>query len=85
MLFLCSNCDTISAFCEQVEDVSEASRKGVGTSKAPAGRACRAIPSTTPRPAHLDDLYQRTTLCLEEAQKAEVAALLAEFADVFAR
>ena len=85
MLFLCSNCDTISAFCEQVEDVSEASQKGVGTSEAPAGRACRAIPSTTPRPAHLDDLYQRTTSCLEEAQKAEVTALLAEFADVFAR
>ena len=75
--------DTIAAFCEPVEDVSEASRKGVRTSEAPAGRACRAIPSTTP--AHLDDLYQRTTSCLEEAQKAEVAALLAEFADVFAR
>ena len=77
--------DTIAAFCEPVEDVSEASRKGVGTSEAPAGRACRVIPSTTPRPAHLDDLYQRTTSCLEEAQKAEVAALLADFADVFAR
>ena len=43
------------------------------------------IPSTTPLPAHLDDLYQRTTSCLEEAQKTEVAALLAEFADVCAR
>ena len=77
--------DTIAAFCEPVEDHSEASRKGVGTSEAPAGRACRAIPSTTSRPVHLDDLYQRTTSCLKEAQKAEVAALLAEFADVFAR
>ena len=77
--------DTIAAFCEPVEDVSEASRKGVRTSEAPAGRACRAIPSTTPWPAHLDDHYQRTTSCLEEAQKAEVAALLAQFADVFAR
>lgn len=41
-------------------------------------------PSTTPLPAHLDDLYQRASLCLEEAQKAEVAALLSEFANVFA-
>ena len=76
---------TIAALCEPVEDVPEASRKEVETGETPAGRACRVAPSITPLPAHLDDLYQRTTSCLEEAQKAEVAALLAEFADVFAR
>ena len=42
-------------------------------------------PSTTPLPAYLDDLHQRSTSRLEEAQKAEVAALLPEFAHVFAR
>ena len=31
------------------------------------------------------DLYQRTSSYLEETQKAEVEALLVEFADVFAR
>ena len=45
----------------------------------------RVIPSITPLPAHLDNLYQRTTSCLKEAQKMKVAALLAEFADVCAR
>ena len=35
-------------------------------------------------PSHLDDFYWRTALCLEETQKNEVTALLAEFADVFA-
>ena len=68
-----------------MEDVSEASWKGVETNEALAGRACWVTPSTTPLPAHLDDLYQKTSSCLEEAQKAEVEALLAEFADVFAR
>ncbi|KAK2553045.1 hypothetical protein P5673_025770 [Acropora cervicornis] len=72
--------DTIASLCEPVEDVSIASRKGVERSGAPAGRACRVTPSTTPLPAYLDDLHQRSISCLEEAQKAEVAALLAEFA-----
>ena len=77
--------DTIALLCEPVEDVSVASRKGVERSGAPAGRPCRVTPSTTPLPAYLDDLHQRSTSCLEEAQKAEVAALLLEFAHVFAR
>ena len=33
---------------------------------------------------HLDDLFQRTASCLGEAQNVDVAALLAEFSDVFA-
>ena len=74
--------DTIASLCEPVEDVSVASRKGFDGSGNPAGRACRVTPSTTP--AYLDDLHQRSTSCLEEAQKAEVAALLAEFAHAFA-
>lgn len=76
--------DTIASLCEPVEDVSVASRKGVDRSGNPAGRACRVTPSSTPLPAYLDDLHQRSTSCLEEAQKAEVAALLAEFAHAFA-
>ena len=75
--------DTIASLCEPVEDVSVDSRKGVDRSGTPAGRACRVTPSTTPLPAYLDDLHQRSTSCLEEAQKAEVAALLAEFAHAF--
>lgn len=59
--------DTIAALCEPVEDVSEASRKAVKTREAPAGRACQVTPSTIPLPAHLDDLYQRTISCLDEA------------------
>lgn len=75
--------DTIAAWCEPVEGVSEASRQGVQTTEAPAGRACRVTP-TAALPSHLDDLYRRTTSCLEETQRNEVAALLTEFADVFA-
>ena len=41
-------------------------------------------PSTALLPSHLTDLCQRTASCLEETQKNEVAALLAEFANVFA-
>lgn len=66
-----------------MEEVSEASQQGVQTKEAPGGRACRVTP-TASLPSHLDDLYQRTASCLEETQKVEVAALLAELADVFA-
>ena len=76
--------DTIAAWCEPVEGISEASQPGGRTEDAPAGRACRVTPSTTVLPSHLDDLYRRTASCLEETQKNEVAALLTEFADVFA-
>ena len=40
--------------------------------------------STVLLPSHLEDLYRTTALCLEETQRNEVAALLTEFADVFA-
>ena len=76
--------DTISAWCEPVERVSEAGRQEAQPSEAPAGRACRITPCTTSLPNHLVDLYQRTSSCLGETQKVEVEALLVEFADVFA-
>ena len=77
--------DTIAAWCEPVERVSEAGWREEQTSEAPAGRACRITPCTTSLPNHLVDLYQRTSSCLGETQKVEVEALLVEFADVFAR
>ena len=45
--------------------------------------SCRVSSSTALLPSHLDDLSQRTALC-QETQRNEVAALLTEFADVFA-
>ena len=52
--------------------------------EAPAGRACGVTVSTALLPSHLDNLYRRTVSCLEDTQRSEVAALLTEFADVFA-
>ena len=76
--------NTIAAWCEPVEEVSEASQQGVQTKETPGGRACRVASSTASLPSHLVDLYEQTTSWLDESQKAGVAALLIEFADVFA-
>ena len=77
--------NTIAAWCDTVEEVTEASRPEVQTADALFGWACSVTPSSLPLPNHLIDLYQRIASRLDEAQKADVAALLVEFADVYAR
>ena len=77
--------DTIAAWYEPMERVSEAGQREAQTSEAPPVRASWITPCNTLLPNHLDDLYQRTPSCLDETQKVEVEALLLEFADVLAR
>ena len=65
-----------------MEEVCEAMRQGVQTNVAPAGRACKMTSSTSFLPSHVDDLYLRTTSCMEEGQKVHVKALLTELGDL---